>query len=116
MNLGRGRMAAASLRRRAQFHHRRTPEGPRELPCLPPRPVPPAARLPPLAPRLPAPRLDGAAAGSSATRQSNAMTLTFLIDRTYWAVLILSPLAYAVLNLETYKRTGKSYKIGRAHV
>ena len=37
------------------------------------------------------------------------MTLSFLIDRTYWAVLILSPLAYAVLNLETYRRTGKRY-------
>jgi hypothetical protein len=39
------------------------------------------------------------------------MTLAYLIDRTYWAVLILSPLAYAVLNLETYKRTGKSYML-----
>jgi hypothetical protein len=39
------------------------------------------------------------------------MTLSFMIDRTYWAFLILSPLAYAVLNLETYRRTGRSYML-----
>lgn len=32
-----------------------------------------------------------------------------IIDRIYWAVLILSPLAYAVVNLEALKRTGKRY-------
>lgn len=34
------------------------------------------------------------------------------LDRTYWAVLILAPLGYALLNLEAFKRTGKRYLLG----
>jgi len=37
------------------------------------------------------------------------MSTSYLIDRTYWAVLILAPLGYALLNVEAFKRTGKRY-------
>jgi len=37
------------------------------------------------------------------------MPISYLIDRTYWAVLILAPLGYALLNAEAFKRTGKRY-------
>ena len=33
------------------------------------------------------------------------------LDRTYWAVLILAPLGYALLNWEAFKRTAKRYLV-----
>jgi hypothetical protein len=37
------------------------------------------------------------------------MTLLHLLDRLYWGVVILVPLAYAFLNFQAFKRTEKSY-------
>jgi hypothetical protein len=39
------------------------------------------------------------------------MTLASLVDRLYWAVLILAPLAFAVLSVDTFKRTGRRYML-----
>lgn len=39
------------------------------------------------------------------------MNFSFVVDRMYWAVLILAPLGYAVLNFETFKRTRKRYML-----
>jgi hypothetical protein len=37
------------------------------------------------------------------------MTIPFLIDRTYWAVIVFSPLGYALLNARAFERTGKRF-------
>ena len=39
------------------------------------------------------------------------MTFSYLVDRLYWAVLILAPLGYAVLNVDTFRRTGRRYML-----
>jgi hypothetical protein len=39
----------------------------------------------------------------------NSISPSYLLDRAYWAVLILFPLAYATLNFETFKRSGRRY-------
>ena len=39
------------------------------------------------------------------------MTFSLFVDRIYWAVLILSPLAYAALNFETYRKTRRTYML-----
>lgn len=37
------------------------------------------------------------------------MSPSYLLDRAYWAVLILIPLGYATLNFETYRKSGRRY-------
>ena len=39
------------------------------------------------------------------------MTFAYLVDRLYWAVLILAPLGYAVLNVDSFRRTGRRYML-----
>ncbi len=42
-------------------------------------------------------------------RGRSIVTISVLIDRIYWGVLLLAPLGYALLNLEAFKKTGKRY-------
>jgi hypothetical protein len=39
------------------------------------------------------------------------MTFAHLVDRLYWAVLILAPLGCAVLDVDTFRRTGRRYML-----
>ena len=39
------------------------------------------------------------------------MSLSYFVDRMYWAVLILGPLGFAVLNFDTFRRTGRRYTL-----
>jgi hypothetical protein len=39
------------------------------------------------------------------------MSFSYFVDRMYWAVLILGPLGYAVLNFDTFRRKGRRYML-----